>query len=66
MLEGFSKKLIDLERDTTTSRFYEDKLREKDAKLRDIAKKTDKLITINKTLEKEIKDANVKIIQLEK
>lgn len=41
-------------------------MREKDGKLRDMVKKTDKLLVINKTLEKEIKDANMKIIQLEK
>jgi oligoendopeptidase F len=66
MLESFSKKLNDLERDTSNVKLYEERMNDKDMKLRDSTRKADKLTTINKTLTKELKDASLKIMQLEK
>lgn len=66
LLESYSKRFSDIEKEAGSIKQYEERLKERDAKLRESARKVDKLATINKTLSKELKDANFKIMQLEK
>lgn len=39
LLDGFSKKLSELEKDSAHTKFYEDKVKEKEIKLRDLTKR---------------------------
>jgi hypothetical protein len=58
--------MIELEKDNMNTRFYEEKNKEKDMKLRELVKRLEKVLHMNRSLEIEVKESREKIMGLEK
>ncbi len=59
-----SKKMAQLESENVQDRFYDEKLREKENKFRELQKVHEKVVTMNRNLQKDLRESEKKILEL--
>jgi hypothetical protein len=66
LVEDLTDKLAEFESESIQDKFYDEKLREKEAKYRDLQKVHEKIVAMNKSLQRELRESEKKIMELEK
>ena len=66
VVEDISKKMAQLESENVQDRFYDEKLREKESKYRELQKVHEKVVAMNRSLQKDLRESEKKILELEK
>lgn len=66
VIEDISKKMAQLESENVQDRFYDEKLREKESKYRELQKVHEKVVAMNRSLQKDLRESEKKILELEK
>jgi hypothetical protein len=64
VIEDMSKKMAQLESENVQDRFYDEKLREKENKFRELQKVHEKVVTMNRNLQKDLRESEKKILEL--
>ena len=66
VIEDLSKKMAQLESENVQDRFYDEKLREKESKYRELQKVHEKVVAMNRKKKKDLRESEKKIMELEK